>query len=77
MRKEKDEEPQMAAAVAELTDRAKKKIEERQQRMARRGMNDQFRAIQNEGSFVERKALNMWETYIQALLFSNEASYVN
>jgi hypothetical protein len=40
-------------------------------------MNDQFRAIQSEGKFVERKPLDMWETYIQALLLSNEASYVN
>src|SRR6202012_1633850 len=34
-------------------------------------------AIQNEGDYVERKPLNAWETYTQALLFSNEASYVN
>jgi hypothetical protein len=77
LRKEKDEEPQMAGAITELTDRAKKKLEEREKRMSQRGMNDQFRAIQNEGSFVERKGLNMWETYVQALLLSNEASYVN
>jgi uncharacterized protein YfaS (alpha-2-macroglobulin family) len=77
MRKEKDEEPQMAASIAELTEKAKKKVEDRQKRMAQRGMNDQFRAIQNEGSFVERKPLNMWETYVQALLLSNEAAYVN
>jgi hypothetical protein len=33
--------------------------------------------IQNQGDYVERKPLNAWETYTQALLFSNEASYVN
>jgi hypothetical protein len=33
--------------------------------------------IQNEGSRVERKPLTPWETYVQALLFSNEAAYVN
>jgi hypothetical protein len=33
--------------------------------------------IQNEGDRVERKPLTPWETYVQALLFSNEAAYVN
>ena len=35
------------------------------------------KAIQNEGEIVERKPLTAWETYAQALLFSNEAAYVN
>ncbi len=34
-------------------------------------------AIKNEGFRVARRALNQWETYAQALLFSNEAAYVN
>lgn len=34
-------------------------------------------AIQNTGDIVERKPLTPWETYAQALLLSNEASYVN
>ena len=33
--------------------------------------------IQNQGARVERKPLTPWETYVQALLFSNEAAYVN
>ena len=33
--------------------------------------------IQNDGFRVSRRALNQWETYAQALLFSNEAAYVN
>jgi hypothetical protein len=33
--------------------------------------------IENEGAIVERKPLTPWETYAQALLFSNEASYIN
>jgi hypothetical protein len=33
--------------------------------------------IKNEGFRVSRRALNPWETYAQALLFSNEAAYVN
>ena len=33
--------------------------------------------IKNDGLLVSRRALNPWETYTQALLFSNEAAYVN
>ena len=33
--------------------------------------------IQNPGARVERRPLTPWETYVQALLFSNEAAYVN
>jgi hypothetical protein len=33
--------------------------------------------IKNEGFRVSRRALNPWETYAQALIFSNEAVYVN
>ena len=39
--------------------------------------DSKYSAIQNEGLTVSRKALTPWETYIQALLFSNEAAYVN
>lgn len=35
------------------------------------------KAIQNEGEIVDRRPLTAWETYAQALLFSNEAAYVN
>jgi len=35
------------------------------------------KAIQNEGEVVDRRPLTAWETYAQALLFSNEAAYVN
>jgi len=34
-------------------------------------------AIKNEGFRVHRGPLNAWQTYAQALLFSNEAAYVN
>ena len=34
-------------------------------------------AIKNEGDYVPRVPLTPWETFAQALLFSNEASYVN
>ena len=41
------------------------------------GKRDGMKAIQNEGEIVERRPLTAWETYAQALLFSNEAAYVN
>jgi hypothetical protein len=34
-------------------------------------------AIKNEGEYVPRVPLTAWETFAQALLFTNEASYVN
>jgi hypothetical protein len=34
-------------------------------------------AVLNEGGLVKRAALNPWETWVQALLFSNEATYLN
>ena len=33
--------------------------------------------IRNEGEFVERRPLTVWEEYAQALLFTNEIEYVN
>jgi hypothetical protein len=42
-----------------------------------KGYGEASKAIQNQGEIVERKPLTPWETYAQALLFSNEASYVN
>jgi len=36
-----------------------------------------YRAIQNEGFAVTRRVLTPWETYVQALLCSNEAAYLN
>jgi mono/diheme cytochrome c family protein len=41
------------------------------------GRYDSMAAIKNVGELVERKPLTPWETYAQALLLSNEASYVN
>jgi hypothetical protein len=34
-------------------------------------------AVINEGELVARVALTPWETLVQALLFSNEAAYLN
>ncbi len=57
------------------------KEEERKNRKNKKektnGKEAKFGPIQNEGEKVERKPLTVWETYAQALLFSNEAAYVN
>ena len=42
-----------------------------------RNRTDARAAIKNEGFRVSRRALTPWETYAQALIFSNEAAYVN
>ncbi len=56
------------------------RIAEKEKRLAKGGKKNneaRFGAIHNEGDRVERKPLSPWETYAQALLFSNEAAYVN
>ena len=55
-----------------LAQKVKQKIEQK-----KKAGNAAMRAIQNTGDLVERKQLTPWETYAQALLLSNEASYVN
>jgi len=57
------------------SDRAQKTAEKQMNDMM--GRNDSTKAIQNEGKIVARRPLNPWETYAQALLFSNEMSYIN
>ena len=69
-------EPQMAEANRALSEKSAKKAKERYEQ-SMNGMNDGQRAIQNEGKIVERKPLTSWETYVQALLLSNESAYVN
>ena len=74
--KEKDLEPQMVEANRALAERAGKLAKERFDRNVNSGYNG-MGAIQNEGKMIERKPLDAWETYVQALLLSNEAAYVN
>ncbi len=73
---EKRQEPQMVDANKALSERSTKFAKERYERNKNRG-NDTMGAIQNEGTMIERKPLDMWETYVQALLLSNESAYVN
>jgi hypothetical protein len=54
----------------------------RQTRQQRKAMGEMrlyeaMRPIQNAGDKVDRRPLTPWETYAQALLFTNEAAYVN
>ena len=73
---EKRQEPQMVEANKALAERSTKLAKERYEQNVNRG-NDTMGSIQNEGKIVERKPLDAWETYVQALLLSNEAAYVN
>ena len=72
---EKARQKDVSAGMKTATDTAemgaKKKALERANR------SDALKAIQNKGEVVDRKTLTPWETYAQALLFSNEASYIN
>jgi hypothetical protein len=70
LQKEGNEQGEMAAQGSASSDPKKRPM--RPQR------NDsRFGAIKNEGERVERKPLTPWETYVHALLFSNEAAYLN
>ena len=39
--------------------------------------NNARKAIVNQGAVTERAAFTPWETLIQALMFTNEAAYIN
>jgi len=39
--------------------------------------NNAKKAIVNHGQLVQRTAFSPWETLVQALIFCNEAAYVN
>jgi mono/diheme cytochrome c family protein len=58
----------IASAVKRADFKAKRKLA---------GNDAKFGAIKNDGEVVARKALTPWETYVQALLFANEAAYLN
>jgi hypothetical protein len=70
-----NEQPMTAAQEKQLEARAK----QQKNQAAAQGKAkyaDARRAVQNQGDFVERKPLNAWELYTQALLFTNELAYV-
>ena len=67
-------QPQLAAPA---DPKLNAKLQAKRNDIKKNGYKDGTKAIQNEGDLVERKPLTAWETYAQALLFSNEAAYVN
>ena len=72
--KEKWKQAEMDRMTPEL---AKKNAEAQKKVDASRNRVDAKKAIQNEGEIVERKPLTPWESYAHALLFANEAAYIN
>ena len=76
LQKELGQQDKVMAEAKDMTEKAEKKAADRAKRMG--NMNDNgMTAIQNTGTYIERKPLTGWETYAHALLLSNEAAYVN
>jgi hypothetical protein len=75
--KETKNQPQLSPAEQKAGGDANGKLARRQTNAGGGKRYEGTKAIQNEGDLVDRKPLTPWETYAQALLFSNEASYVN
>jgi hypothetical protein len=72
---EAKKQPEVDALAPEIMKKnaaVAKRIEERRNRD-----NDALMTIINDGGIIERKPLTAWETYIHALLFSNESAYLN
>jgi hypothetical protein len=65
-------QPASTEEQKKINEKLAKKAEEAAGDMMMMNRNDGYKAIQNEGKFVERKPLTQWETYAQALLLSNE-----
>jgi len=62
----------MAPEIAKKNTEVQKRVDDIKKRD-----NDAKRAVQNEGNIVKRDVLTPWESYAHALLFANEAIYVN
>jgi Protein of unknown function (DUF1553) len=71
--RQKDFEQQQRGLLAKAQQRAEKTLDAEKSRnsIAARA------TVVNEGRLVERTALKPWEALVQALLFSNEAAYLN
>jgi hypothetical protein len=71
--------PQLAAArtgpMTPADRQMQRKLNKPQPQLA--GKRGAKQTIRNEGEFVERRPLTVWEEYAQALLFTNEIAYVN
>ena len=76
VQKEAAQQTQVEAAMKNKTAQATKSAEAKSKRKPV-GNEAKFGAIKNEGETVSRVAMSPWETYVQALLFANEAAYLN
>jgi len=72
---EAKEQAKVASATAKSLTEGQKKAEE----LFRRSQtdNDTRKAVVNEGELVRRTTLSPWESLVQALMFCNEAAYLN
>jgi mono/diheme cytochrome c family protein len=69
--------PQITDAQKKINEELQKKSEASSSGDMMAGSDNGMAAIRNEGAYVMRKPLTPWETYVHALLLSNEAAYVN
>jgi hypothetical protein len=72
---ENKKQESVKAQTAQITKDAAKMAQDKVKRA--QSMNNGRNAIANEGEAVQRVTFSPWETLVQALLFSNEAAYVN
>lgn len=73
--KESKEQENVKEAMSPLAKEAQKKAEDKYKQALKN--NTARKAIVNEGQVTERAAFSPWEVLIQALIFSNEAAYMN
>jgi len=74
---ENKQQATMKVEAAKLSQDAAKTADKKAKTAQAQSAKSAFQAIQNEGEMVQRVAFSPWETLVQALLFSNEAAYVN
>lgn len=68
---------QEAAAIAPIAAAGQKEAEAQLKKDQNVANDDGKKAIVNHGDLVTRVSLTPWEALVQALMFSNEASYLN
>ena len=72
---EAKQQSQVTEAIAPLAQQAQKQAEAKyKQNLV---SNNAKKAIVNQGTVTERTAFTPWEALIQALIFTNEAAYIN
>jgi hypothetical protein len=72
---ENNKQASVKAQTAQITKDAAKTAQDKVKRA--QNTNNGRNAIANEGEAVQRVTFSPWETLVQALLFSNEAAYIN